>query len=244
MSLRPTHSGFEPRTRDPERRDFFDLRRRIGTLDPAAWNFKGTIAHPGPPTTGDDPLPNDNGDMWVDSAGNGWVWNGSTWVNVGAMRGPAGPAGPAGPQGVPGPVGPKGDPGVGVPPGGLTGQVLAKQTNADYVTQWVDQTGGSGGGGADEVFIGPDEPAATYELWVDTDEDGGGSGGTGGPVAFVYNQTTPSDTWTIDHNLGFYPNATVIDSAGSVVEGDADYTTINQLVLTFNASFSGVAYLS
>lgn len=33
MAKGPSHSGFEPRTRDPERRDFFDLRRRIAALE-------------------------------------------------------------------------------------------------------------------------------------------------------------------------------------------------------------------
>lgn len=54
-----------------------------------------------------------------------------------------------------GTVGPKGDngndgaDGVGVPVGGTTGQVLAKNSNADYDTEWVDQTGGGGGGVTD-----------------------------------------------------------------------------------------------
>jgi hypothetical protein len=124
VTLRPSHSGFEPRTRDPERRDFFDLRRRIGELDFAAFNFKGTITHVGPPTTGDDPLPNSVGDMWTDSNGHAWVWNGTAWVDIGVMRGPAGPTGPQGPQGVPGPTGPKGDKGdqgAQGPPGNLPG---------------------------------------------------------------------------------------------------------------------------
>ena len=49
-------------------------------------------------------------------------------------------AGAAGPTGSQGPIGPVG---VGVVTGGLTGQVLAKKTNADYDTEWV--TGGGGG---------------------------------------------------------------------------------------------------
>lgn len=47
-------------------------------------------------------------------------------------------------QGPPGNDGAKGEPGPGVPAGGATGQVLAKSSNADYATQWVDQTGGGG----------------------------------------------------------------------------------------------------
>lgn len=46
-------------------------------------------------------------------------------------------------------TGPTGDPGAdgtdgqGVPVGGTTGQVLAKASNVDYVTEWVDASGGS-----------------------------------------------------------------------------------------------------
>ena len=45
--------------------------------------------------------------------------------------------------GSPGPAGP---PGQGVPPGGAEGEILAKVTGTDYDTEWVPQTGGSGGG--------------------------------------------------------------------------------------------------
>lgn len=41
-------------------------------------------------------------------------------------------------------IGVSGD-GVGIPPGGLNGQVLAKQSNTDYDATWVNQTGGGGG---------------------------------------------------------------------------------------------------
>ena len=41
---------------------------------------------------------------------------------------------------------PQGEPGVGVPTGGATGQVLAKASNNNYDMVWVDQTGGGGGG--------------------------------------------------------------------------------------------------
>lgn len=51
-----------------------------------------------------------------------------------------------GPQGEPGEKGDPGDPGEGVPAGGSTGQVLAKASATDHDTEWVDQTGGGGGG--------------------------------------------------------------------------------------------------
>lgn len=52
---------------------------------------------------------------------------------------------PKGEQGKPGKNGIS-IPGYGVSNGGNTGQVLAKKSEIDYDTEWVDQTGGTGGG--------------------------------------------------------------------------------------------------
>lgn len=60
--------------------------------------------------------------------------------------GPTGATGPAGATGSQGPKGDKGDDGIGIPVGGATGQVLAKNSGTNYDTSWVDQTGGGGGG--------------------------------------------------------------------------------------------------
>jgi hypothetical protein len=62
--------------------------------------------------------------------------------------------------------------------------------------------------------------------------------------SFVYQQTTPAMTWVVTHNLGFYPNVHIEDSAGDDVEGDIQHDSVNQLTLTFGAAFSGTAYLS
>jgi hypothetical protein len=60
------------------------------------------------------------------------------------VPGPAGPTGPVGPVGpagaastVPGPVGPQGSAGPGVPLAGTAGQVLQKNSAADFDTVWV-----------------------------------------------------------------------------------------------------------
>lgn len=47
-------------------------------------------------------------------------------------------AGPQGIPGAPGQAGTPGAPGPGVPPGGATGQVLAKESGTDYRTIWID----------------------------------------------------------------------------------------------------------
>ena len=59
-------------------------------------------------------------------------------------QGPQGPQGEPGAQGVQGPAGPQGDPGVagtngvGVATGGTNGQILVKNADTDYSTEWTD----------------------------------------------------------------------------------------------------------
>lgn len=63
-------------------------------------------------------------------------------------------------------------------------------------------------------------------------------------LRYVHTQAADSTTWTINHNLGYMPNVTVIDSGGNDVEGSISYTNLNSLDITFTASISGVAYLT
>ena len=63
-------------------------------------------------------------------------------------------------------------------------------------------------------------------------------------VAYVHTQGVASNTWTINHNLGFFPNLTIQDSAGTLYEGEITYTDSGSLTVTFSAAFSGKAYLS
>jgi Cu/Ag efflux protein CusF len=46
-----------------------------------------------------------------------------------------------GPQGATGPQGIKGDTGIGIPSGGVAGQVLAKNSNTDYDSHWITAAG-------------------------------------------------------------------------------------------------------
>lgn len=65
---------------------------------------------------------------------------------------------------------------------------------------------------------------------------------TGG--SYIHTQSTSASTWTITHNLGYYPAVSVVDSGGNVVIGDVNYISINAVSVSFNASFGGKAYLS
>ena len=61
---------------------------------------------------------------------------------------------------------------------------------------------------------------------------------------YVHDQGIPSLTWTINHGLNKYPSAVAVDSAKSVVVGQIDYVDLNNITITFNASFSGSAYIN
>lgn len=64
------------------------------------------------------------------------------------------------------------------------------------------------------------------------------------PISYRHVQSTPAAVWTITHNLGFQPNATVVDSAGTEVIGDLDYVDDHTVRITFSAAFGGECYLS
>jgi len=68
--------------------------------------------------------------------------------------------------------------------------------------------------------------------------------GINNPETFVFTQATPSNIWTIKHNLNKYPSITVVDSAGSVVVGDCDFISLDTVICTFNGAFSGTCYLN
>lgn len=63
-------------------------------------------------------------------------------------------------------------------------------------------------------------------------------------ASFVHIQDAPAAVWTIAHGLSRYPHTTCVDSAGSVVWGDAEYQSDDVVVLRFGAPFAGRAYLN
>jgi len=71
-----------------------------------------------------------------------------------------------------------------------------------------------------------------------------GPQGESGDLSYVHNQATPSSTWTITHNLGKYPAVTIVDSANDQVGGEVNFPSVNQVIVSFSAAFSGRAFLS
>lgn len=62
-------------------------------------------------------------------------------------------------------------------------------------------------------------------------------------LTYIHDQLIPAATWIITHNLNRQASVTVRDSSGSVVNGDIQHDSSNQLTLSFSAAFAGVAYL-
>jgi hypothetical protein len=61
---------------------------------------------------------------------------------------------------------------------------------------------------------------------------------------YVHDQIMASATWTIDHPLKKFPSVNIVDSAGSLVEGDVEYISDSRVIVSFIAEFSGKAYLN
>jgi hypothetical protein len=120
-----------------------------------------------------------------------WKWTGTTWDVVVTTQ-------------VTGPTGATGATGPGVAAGGTTGQILAKNSDANYDTEWVNNQ----------------------------------------TISYTHLQNAVSYNWVITHNLGFYPNVVVTDSAGTVVEADLSYQSENELTISLAQAISGSAYLS
>lgn len=63
-------------------------------------------------------------------------------------------------------------------------------------------------------------------------------------VKYYHVQNSANSTWTIYHNLNFYPNVTVLNNANQIIEADIQYLDANSVRIVMNASTSGKAYLS
>jgi hypothetical protein len=75
--------------------------------------------------------------------------------------------------------------------------------------------------------------------WVSPEAPSGGT-----TNSYVHDQAIPAATWNIQHNLGYFPNVTVVDSSERVVFGDVTYIDNNNITVDFAGGFSGKAYVS
>lgn len=64
-------------------------------------------------------------------------------------------------------------------------------------------------------------------------------------TTFVHTQSSASSSWTVTHNLGFYPGGvSVVDSGENVVIGDIIHVSSDAFTINFSSAFSGKAYIS
>lgn len=62
-------------------------------------------------------------------------------------------------------------------------------------------------------------------------------------AAFVYTQTIPATTWTIQHDLGYNPSVALM-IGGEEADADVDYPSMSVVVVIFGAPQAGTARLT
>lgn len=67
---------------------------------------------------------------------------------------------------------------------------------------------------------------------------------TNGDLNLVFDQGVASDFWTVPHDLGKFPSVTVMDSAGTFVEGEVTHIDNSILTIGFSSAFSGSVFLN
>lgn len=61
---------------------------------------------------------------------------------------------------------------------------------------------------------------------------------------YTHTQSVASATWSINHNLGKFPSATMVLSTGQKGYGDVTYIDNNNLTITFAGAETGKAYIN
>jgi hypothetical protein len=62
-------------------------------------------------------------------------------------------------------------------------------------------------------------------------------------IRYIFEQTSPSATWTITHNLGRDVQVETIDTSGTTMVGEISRPSVNQVVVTFNGATAGKAII-
>ena len=65
-----------------------------------------------------------------------------------------------------------------------------------------------------------------------------------GATQYIFTTQSPLVTWPLHHNLGFYPNIVLVDTANDVFYANITYVDANNAVVYMNAPTTGSAYCS
>lgn len=63
--------------------------------------------------------------------------------------------------------------------------------------------------------------------------------GSGSSFPYVHTQSSPSDLWIVNHNLGYRPVIEVLSDGGLVVEASVAHISVNQAQISFNTVQTG-----
>lgn len=61
---------------------------------------------------------------------------------------------------------------------------------------------------------------------------------------YVHDQSVPSATWTIVHNMDKRPSVSIVNTLEQMVLGEVSYPDADTVVVTFTNAFAGKAYLN
>ncbi|AMV20401.1 hypothetical protein [Planctomyces sp. SH-PL14] len=62
-------------------------------------------------------------------------------------------------------------------------------------------------------------------------------------VPRTHTQTPAAEVWTINHNLGYWPDVTIYRVGGGIMGGTVHNVSLNTLTITFNTAVAGSARL-
>lgn|SRR5574343_84595 len=65
---------------------------------------------------------------------------------------------------------------------------------------------------------------------------GGGAG-----ASYEFTQSSPSISWTVNHNLGAYPAIQVLSPGGVLIEAGVVHVSLNQSIISFASAQAGKA---
>lgn len=72
--------------------------------------------------------------------------------------------------------------------------------------------------------------------------NGAGGGGGGGDKNYVHTQSTPADSWTVNHNLNKKCSVQIVDDTFQEIIGNITWIDDNTVVVNFNSAIIGYVY--
>jgi len=126
----------------------------------------------------------------------------------------------------------------------FAGETTVSYTSELYISFSIFNSGSSGNFNSVTLNVDNDTSAENYQDPRTRSNDNTPCGLLTilGDKTYMHDQSGASAIWTISHALDKKCSVTIVDTAGTVVVGEVDYTDSNTVTITFNAAFSGYAY--